>query len=441
MKRVVIFLFVLIVAANQGQSGEIIGQLTDPCDMGIDEYTDIVSAWVEKDGSNLTFYIETRGDIPQAQELPEYDDTITYLWLVDADTNPKTGQSTWNLVGSEFNVRAVISQDPGRAGGFVDVTGAMEGGGGNGSVAVQGNRIQITIDRSQIASVKRFSWKSDTFKDFYGYGESYNLPTVSALARVGKYGVVYDINYYQQSVGENRIAAYLADDPCTPVIDMTDQRNEDFGLFLSIERKYPDQDNYLISGQATSHSGMNHLRTFSRLDVENADPSALGQSEAVAMFDCNFRLDGQEGQSGPVPEGVFFLKYNHNYHIFAYDDQLWQTTARTFAQIVLNEVDPLIQKGVWVHQRQVWNDDFFASYDESIDLADYGFEFGITYRISTLLADLAEVPIEMQNSRALTDSTFITSIEAVGPAGDLDGDWDVDMTDLAKFANNWLEIW
>jgi len=117
------------------------------------------------------------------------------------------------------------------------------------------------------------------------------------------------------------------------------------------------------------------------------------------------------------------------------------SSAWTFAQIVLNQVEPLIQKGVWVHQKQIWNDDFFTTYSESIDLADYGFEFGITYRISTLLSDRADVPAETTNAQAVTDSTFITSIEAVGPAGDLDGDWDVDMTDLAGFANSWLESW
>jgi hypothetical protein len=49
--------------------------------------------------------------------------------------------------------------------------------------------------------------------------------------------------------------------------------------------------------------------------------------------------------------------------------------------------------------------------------------------------------VATQNAQAVTDSTFVTSIEAGELEGDLDDDWDVDMTDLAILANNWLEIW
>ena len=430
----------LFLFSSPVYSSQIIGQLTDPVDMGIDEYTDVVEAWVEKDGSLLTFVMEMRGPIPDASELPEFDDTITYLWLVNADTNPKTGQSTWNNVGSEFNVRAVISQDPQRAGGFVDITGAMENGGGNGTVVVQNNRIQITIDRSQIASVKRFYWKSDAFKYFYGYNESSNLPTVSALARVGKYGVVYDINDLWYRAGENTILAYQADDPCTPLIDMTDLNESDFPVFLSIERKYPDQNDCQVFADAASHSGMNHLRTFSRFQVEYADPAAYGQSHANASYDCNFLLDAEPGQTGPIPPDVFFLRYNHNYRIRANNDQ-GQATGWSFAQIVLNQYDPLVQKGVWVHQRQVWNDDIFSSYEESVDLADYGFEFGVTYIISIFMSDVSTVLAETDYAQVITDSTFTALIEVGTLEGDLDGDWDVDMADLAEFALNWLESW
>ena len=440
MKKIAFLVVLFVGLTNQTQAGQIIGQLTDPVDMNIDAYTDIVSAWVEKDGVQLTFILEMRGDIPEASTLPEFDDTITYLWLVNADMNPKTGQSTWNDVGSEFNVRAVISQDPNRAGGFVDVTGSMEGGGGGGAVVVQGNRIQLTIDRGQIASVKRFLWKSDAFKDFHGYGESYNQPTpMTGLARVCRYGVLFDVNDIMQSV-EDKLSAFMGDDPCTAVIDLINQNAGDFPIFLSMERKYPDQDNYQIFAQAMGHSGINHLRTFSRLDVENADPNAFGESQTSTSCDNNFVLDGDPGQTGVIPQGVFFLKYNHNYHLFALDMQ-GKASARSFAQIVLNQYEPLEMIDVWVHQKQVWNEDISTSYEQAIDLADYGLEFSVPYRISVLLVDVSEVPMETTYAEAVTDATLTASIEVIGPAGDIDGDWDVDFADLAVTANNWLVNW
>ncbi len=439
MKKIT-FLFILAALANQIQAGQIIGQLTDPVDMNIDAYTDIISARVEKNGEQLTFVIETRGNIPDASVLPEFDDTITYLWLVNADMNPRTGQSTWNNVSSEFNVRGVISRDPNRAGGFVDVTGAMEGGGGGGTVVVQANRIQITIDRGQIASVKRFLWKSDAFKDFHGYGESNNQPTpMSGFARACRYGVLFDANDLVQSV-EDRLLAFIGGDPCTAVIDLINQNGGDFPVFLSMERKYPDQNNYQIFAQAMGHSGINHLRTFSRLDVENAAPNAFGESQTSASCDNNFVLDGEPGQTGMIPQGVFFLKFIHNYRLFALDMQ-GQASARSFAQIVLNRYEPLEMIDVWVHQKQVWNEDVSTNYEQQIDLADYGLEFGVTYRISSLLVDVSAVPTETTYAEAVTDATLNASIDVIGPEGDIDGDWDIDFADLAIMANNWFVNW
>jgi hypothetical protein len=85
--------------------------LTDPENHEIYGFVDILSARVEQDGGLLTFVIETRGDIPTTLSQP--DDSIIYLWFVDADNNPSTGQPHGDL-GSEFNVRTVISERYGR---------------------------------------------------------------------------------------------------------------------------------------------------------------------------------------------------------------------------------------------------------------------------------------------------------------------------------------
>ncbi|HQP43944.1 MAG TPA: hypothetical protein PLV66_09730, partial [Thermoanaerobaculales bacterium] len=120
-----------------GASWTTIGSLTDPSNPGAQAFSDILAARVEQEGGLLRFVIEVRGNIPSSLPLP--DDSITYLWLVDADRNAATGQPHGAL-GSEFNVRAVVSEVSG--GGWVDVTGSLPGG-GPGSVSVAGSQVTI----------------------------------------------------------------------------------------------------------------------------------------------------------------------------------------------------------------------------------------------------------------------------------------------------------
>jgi hypothetical protein len=144
--------------ASSIDGAEIVGQLSDPENVNLDTWVDILSARIEQQGNSLTFIMEMRGDIPPVPTRPQ--DSITYLWFVDADNNSATGQPHGG-VGSEFNVRAVISETYG--GGFVDVTGSLPGG-GRGTVAVQGNRIQITIGAIQIGDPLQFHWCCGTFQ-------------------------------------------------------------------------------------------------------------------------------------------------------------------------------------------------------------------------------------------------------------------------------------
>jgi hypothetical protein len=140
------------------QSLSTIGDISDPENLEIDDYVDILSAHVEQDGGLLTFFINTRGDIPTT--LSQSEDSITYLWFINADNNPNTGQPHGGL-GSEFNVRVVISEVYG--GGFVDVTGSMPGG-GPGSVLIQDNIVKISLGLAQIASPDDFHWRCSTFQ-------------------------------------------------------------------------------------------------------------------------------------------------------------------------------------------------------------------------------------------------------------------------------------
>ncbi len=137
---------------------DVIGQLTDPPHPSIDAGLDILAAQVEQTGGQLTFSIWTRGDIPTSLPLP--DDTVTFLWLVDTDEDPGTGQPHGPL-GSEFNVRAVIGETYG--GGYVDVCGG-EPGGGLGTVTVDGNLVTIAIWLDQIATPADFNWLCSSFR-------------------------------------------------------------------------------------------------------------------------------------------------------------------------------------------------------------------------------------------------------------------------------------
>jgi len=165
---------VFAAAAASGQTT--ISQLSDPENPSMEAGVDIVSAAVIQDHGRLTFRIETRGPIPTA--LPDPDDFITFLWLLDTDRNSATGQPHGAL-GSEFNVRAVIGETYG--GGFVDVTGGVPGGGG-GSVEVQGNRVEITIWLYQIGSAAGFNWRCDSFHIVDGGWVSGNYETAIASA-------------------------------------------------------------------------------------------------------------------------------------------------------------------------------------------------------------------------------------------------------------------
>jgi hypothetical protein len=430
--------FTVLTVVQIVVAGQKIGQIIDPCNFSIDGSTDILSAWVERSGTKLTFVMEMRGNIPTASQLPGHDDTVTYIWLVDADNNPATGQNPPGI-GSEFNVRAVISQNQIFAGGYVDVVGALTdpGVGGTGTVQVDANRISVTIDRSQIASVRRFHWRSDASSYLGGEVSGINGFTESGLARVCRYGVlpIPENNNYQ--VGDNYLRAYLESDPCNAVIDLTDQNGGSFLVCLPLERKWPDQDDMKINAEATGHAGPNHLRMATRFEVTPRQSTSDGYAEGKATFDEDFLLDGNEGETGPIPRGIFVLSFSHDYHIFA-SDGVGQGYCTTFSQVVINQVDPQAQKGVWVYQDRVQNEDRFAKHTETIDLADYGLAFGIDYRISVLLTDRSEMPQWTNGGTIFTDSTMMTSLDVAAIPGDLDNSWSVDFSDFTRFASNWL---
>jgi hypothetical protein len=164
-------------SAGAGESWTTIGSLTDPSNPSAQPFSDILEARVEQEGGLLRFVIEVRGNIPATLPLPE--DSITYLWLVDADRDGSTGQPHGAL-GSEFNVRAVVSELYG--GGWVDITGSLPGG-GLGTVEIAGSQITIEVGLAQIAAPADFDWRCATFETINGIpGSGNGAETSVALA-------------------------------------------------------------------------------------------------------------------------------------------------------------------------------------------------------------------------------------------------------------------
>jgi hypothetical protein len=151
-----------------GPADVAVGELTDAERPAAPAYVDLTAARIVQHGRSATFILETRGTIPTT--LPQPTDKLTYLWLIDVDRDPGTGQNHGE-VGSEFNVRAVIGQNDG--GAFVDVTGALPGG-GYGTLVINGNRLELTLRLDQIASPAQINWRSDAFGYVTGLGNINN---------------------------------------------------------------------------------------------------------------------------------------------------------------------------------------------------------------------------------------------------------------------------
>jgi hypothetical protein len=133
-------------------SGTILDQLTDPADKCLAPFLDIIEARVEEEAGDLTFIMRMRGTLPTSMPTP--DDTLFFLWLIDSDHNPNTGQY-WGNLGADFKVVAKIGQRNG--GGVVDVLGDLPGGGA-GTVTIVRDTIRISIRAGQVGFPKEFDW-------------------------------------------------------------------------------------------------------------------------------------------------------------------------------------------------------------------------------------------------------------------------------------------
>ena len=166
----------LAAAAATARAATLLSSLTDPPHPQCAADLDILAAGITQEGGRLTFTMQLRGDLPATLPLP--DDARTYLWFVDTDGDPGTGQSH-GAVGSEFNVRAVIS--PNWGGGWVDVTGGVPGG-GDGQLTVAGATVTLSVWAGQLGDPDVMRWSCATFASEDGQYLPGNDDTVAALA-------------------------------------------------------------------------------------------------------------------------------------------------------------------------------------------------------------------------------------------------------------------
>ena len=427
--------FLFFVQSVSG--GEIIGTLTDPCNLSITGYTDIISAKVEKSGLQLTFYITTRSPIPTSVPDPC---SITYIWFVDADNNPQTGQNP-GAIGSEFNVRAIVKPT---VEGWVDTTGAWPPSGGQGTVTINGNELKVTIDMSQIGSPDLFHFRCDAGTWNGSQGENSNgLTPESAEAWASEYAVLYDVSQRYYGIDQDCTVSRCDEgDPFNPetatLAEQETWTNEGQSEPQFNKIMADDGSEYFI--QSLGSSDFLHLRTLTYFDVVGAITGTFGQSECKTTTGVAFSLLGRDSQTEPVPEGLFVLNIRHECHLRASSDT-GGADASTYAQIVITDItDPenIEQKMVWPAGRYVYMDKLSSVKVDSIDLAEKGMAFNRIYIIDVLLNDNPQLSQPTMNGQVATDSSLTVSIDTV-LTGDLDKNRFVDFGDFTKFAENWLE--
>jgi hypothetical protein len=444
----VIIAIAIALAASPSQAAgwQTIGSLTDPCDVGIDPALDIRQAWVERNGTQLRFVMVMEGSVPTSEPVPG--DGNVYLWLVDADNNPETGQNPEQSVGSEFNVRVVV----GSAGpeGYVDVTGQWPGSDGPAVATVAGNRIEILIDMPQIMSPDIFQFRCSTFRIESGdYYPGNDVTPQSARTWVSRYAVLFDPNCLGQSVEAN-MHVYKCDpgDPLntatgTLVVDRHGSPGSRFPVFNTMEGHLDGTPGtHEIFGQTMAASDFLHVRAEAIMDFDTVDAAAFGQVDVKAAGYCGFRLLSRDAWTGPVPHGMFVLDLAHGYHVRGNEvDSKVQT--QSYAQIVINDINnsPDFQVKVWSNDRVGRNDTYTAQRTESIDLADLGMEFNRLYQIDTLVMDTCktiEPSYATYTAQAAGHSDLVVTFRMVYPMADLNADRVVDFRDMAVLVSQWL---
>lgn len=150
-----------ILLSLAAQGAVLLSEMLDTVGDATAAYCDIVAARVwQTDAYHYQLEMEVAGDAPPH---PTGGDFIRYIWYLDTDENPATGQAHGSLIGSELNVKCYHTADLGSSYGNIDViaSGSAHGiaRGGRVTKLVCGRKAVILLPFDQIANLTRFKWR------------------------------------------------------------------------------------------------------------------------------------------------------------------------------------------------------------------------------------------------------------------------------------------
>lgn len=152
-----LFVWLLLIYIGPTYSAVLICEQSDPAGDTTPAYCDIVAARVfQVDSWHYQLEIEVAGSIPPC--VTEYN-WVRYIWYLDADQSRSTGQGQF---GSEFNVRALESDERGSSYATIDVVGTIPAPGGTVTKFVDERTVVILLPFDQIAGQTTFNWACRT---------------------------------------------------------------------------------------------------------------------------------------------------------------------------------------------------------------------------------------------------------------------------------------
>jgi hypothetical protein len=166
----------------------VISSVSDKVDDVPSQYSfiDIVYAEIRQINlDTLQFEMKVKSTIP----LNPGNDVVVYLWAIDTDLNPNTGQRHF-FVGSEYNIRATFYD--GHWQGWVDPIGQRPGG-GQCLVFIDNDTVSILVKRSQIGNATHFSWGVFASDDRDGYDGADSYSICQLLSEIPSSDVVSEI--------------------------------------------------------------------------------------------------------------------------------------------------------------------------------------------------------------------------------------------------------
>lgn len=249
----------------------IISQLTDAPDTQTGSL-DVVGAAIAQVGpESLQLSMRLREPVPLN---PGPGSGVTYIWRLDTDRNPQTGQPG-SRVGSEYNVRVAFHQ--GEWGGHVDNLRPNAPGGGQCAVFVSGASVTLRLSLNQIGGAAAFNWDAASFAESGGRhvpGDSADGAATTTLAPAGTAPGAFPQIYLAPSFV--RLAEGRASAPLTAVAyNASGERQPLGGRRVEYFVTRPSAVVATATGVAATASGFGPARVIARVDGILSEPAGV----------------------------------------------------------------------------------------------------------------------------------------------------------------------